>query len=285
LECVASTLKQDVLPHEVIIVVNDNDPLVDRLALVYQGEPLVKVISAKPRGIATTRSTGLAAARGDLMAFVDDDALPESSWLSHLAAPFDDQSVIMTAGNIIPNWEIGQPSWFPEEFLWVLGCSYRGLPTTLAEVRNPFGASMILRRSVYEKVGDFNDSFGRKGSDAMGCEETEYAIRARKAFPDGKIMYVPDSRIDHIVPADRTTLQYFMRRCYREGIAKAALAKVVGADYALSSEKSYVWRTLAPGLARRIARPSEWVQALVLSLGLVLTAAGLLISRVKALVA
>lgn len=280
-QCVSAVLEQDVHPKEIIIVVNDNDELEATLRSEFASVPQVRAISARPRGIATTRSVGLEAASGQLIAFVDDDAIPRSGWLRNLALPLLDPSVMMTAGAIIPRWAGDRPRWFPGEFLWIVGCTYDGLADDVTEVRNPYGASMLFRRDVYTTIGGFDEHFGRTGSNTMGCEETEYAIRAKKAIPNGRILFTPHSQVDHVVPESRSTVSYFLRRCWNEGRAKAQLVQQVGSSDALSSERGYVLRTLVRGVFGRIAHPGQWSQAIAIVAGLSATAMGYGLGRLQ----
>ena len=156
------------------------------------------------------------AARGALIVFLDDDAVPRPEWLTELTEAFADEHVIGTGGIAAPAWEIEPPDWLPEEFLWVVGCTYRGVPQVAAEIRNPIGANMAFRRSVIRQAGGFTDGIGRIGRAPLGCEETEFSIRAAR-ITGGRILQQPAAQVDHLVTADRLSLGYFVRRCWAEG--------------------------------------------------------------------
>ena len=155
-------------------------------------------------------------------------------------------------GRVLPNWETGAPGWFPDEFLWVVGCSYRGLPEEQAEIRNPIGANMAFRRTLMTDVGGFREEVGRVGAIPVGCEETELSIQVRRR--GHRILYAPDALVSHLVTADRTRWHYFWTRCLNEGRSKAAVARLTGADEALESERAYATRTLPAGTLRRLRR-------------------------------
>jgi hypothetical protein len=177
-----------------------------------------------------------------MIAFLDDDATAERGWLDALAAGFVDHSVGGVGGRVVPAWERQPPGWLPEEFLWVVGCSYAGLPSTAQEIRNPIGANMAFARSVFEQVGGFREEIGRVGTIPLGCEETELSIRARAA--GFSVWYLPGAMVHHSVPAGRTTLKYFLRRCYAEGLSKAVVSALAGRADGLASERTYVTVTL-----------------------------------------
>src|SRR5260370_3129049 len=98
-----------------------------------------------------------------------------------------------------------EPRWFPEEFYWVVGCTYRGMPGSVAQIRNPIGANMAFRREVFDVVGDFRSEVGRVGTHPVGCEETELCIRVRQHWPHGVFLYQPQACVSHRVPINRAT--------------------------------------------------------------------------------
>ena len=125
------------------------------------------VANTGTRGLSGARNTGVDAASGDIVAFLDDDAAAADGWLAALTAPFADPHVVGTGGGAEPVWTLPRPGWFPDEFGWVVGCSYRGLPVTRAPVRNPIGCNMAFRRAALLEVGGFRDEVG-PGRDAAG---------------------------------------------------------------------------------------------------------------------
>ena len=184
-----------------------------------------------------------------------------------------------TGGVALPLWTEGQPKWFPGEFLWVVGCSYLGLPETLSPIRNPIGAAMSFRRSVFEEVGLFDIEMGRVAGVPLGCEETVLGIQVLQHCGEGAILHVPTAVVDHRVGAERTNLGYFLRRCFAEGLSKAAVARRVGRIDGSSTERRYATETLPRGVANgavRFARgdSSGLLRSAVIIVGLLLTAAG-----------
>jgi glucosyl-dolichyl phosphate glucuronosyltransferase len=94
----------------------------------------------------------------------------------------------------------------------------------------------------------FREGVGRIGQRPLGCEETELCIRLRQRSPESRILLVPDAVVDHHVTPDRHGFAYFRQRCFAEGISKAAVTDQVGTGDGLSSERSYVTRTLPRGV-------------------------------------
>jgi cellulose synthase/poly-beta-1,6-N-acetylglucosamine synthase-like glycosyltransferase len=187
---------------------------------------------------------------GDVVAFLDDDAIARPGWLASLTAAYADAGVIGTGGVAVPRWETGKPAWFPDEFLWVVGCSYRGLPEQAAPIRNPIGANMAFRRAACTEAGGFSHGIGRVGKTPLGCEETELSIRVRAGNEGATILQVPGAAVDHLVTAERVRWAYFRSRCWAEGLSKALVTDSVGHDAGLASERTYATRTLPAGVLR-----------------------------------
>ena len=114
------------------------------------------------------RNTGVALATGAVVAFIDDDAVADTDWLKYLGAAYAHDGVLGVGGAIEPAWQHGRPAWFPAEFDWVVGCTYRGVPEFAGPVRNLIGANMSLRREVFDVVGGFNEGVGRVGAVPLG---------------------------------------------------------------------------------------------------------------------
>lgn len=249
-DAVASVLDQRPAPLELIVVIDYNKAL---LARAREAFPDVTVIANdEPHGLSGARNTGIAHARGEIVAFLDDDAVARPGWLASLTEGYADESVIGTGGIAVPRWEVERPRWFPDEFLWVVGCSYRGMPREAGPIRNPLGANMAFRRRLCLDAGGFSNGIGRVGKTPLGCEETELSIRLRAAHQGATIRQVPAATVDHVVGAERARWRYFRARCWSEGISKALVAASVGREPALASERAYATRTLPVGVLRGV---------------------------------
>ncbi len=246
-----SVRAQTVRPLETIVVVDHNPMLRQRLEAL--GEDVAIVENVQERGLSGARNSGVAVSRGSIVAFLDDDAAAERDWLARLVQWYQDAAVLGVGGAAAPSWAAGgRPAWFPEEFDWVVGCSYRGLPESAAPVRNLMGGTMSIRRDVLDGLGGFRCGIGRIGKRPLGCEETELCIRARKRWPQGVFIYEPLARIRHRVPVLRSRPAYFVSRCYAEGLSKGRVAELVGATDALAAERIHALRTIPAGAVRAI---------------------------------
>jgi GT2 family glycosyltransferase len=276
---VGSLDRQTLLPAEVVIVIDHNPRLFARARERF-ADAIVVENSGRP-GLGEARNTGVAGSSASVTAFLDDDAVASAQWLARLAEPYGDAAVAGVGGSIRASWVGGRPSWFPPEFDWVVGCSYRGQPVERAHVRNLLGCNMSFRRELLLEVGGFPEGVGRGADDALGCEETELCIRLQQQHPDVVLLYDPAIKVGHHVGGERVTLRYFLRRCRAEGLSKAEVARRCGTERGLESERTYTRRTLPAGardglLATVTGEPSGIARTGAIVLGLAATTSGYL---------
>lgn len=290
LAAVASVRAQSRPALETLLVVDHNPALLDRLGKKYKEAGDVRVLAnAGPRGLSAGRNTGIAASRGDVVAFLDDDAVAERDWLARLAEGYADPRVMAVGGRTEPVWASGRrPDWFPEEFDWVVGCTYRGLPRGRVRVRNVLGGNASFRREAFDAAGGFATGIGRDGNKRpLGGEETELCIRLSRARPDAVLLIDDRAVIHHRVPETREHFRYFRTRTYAEGLSKALVARSVGAERGLESERRYTARVLPAGVVRGLrdallGRPGGAGRAGAIVAGVLTAAGGYLVGSVRA---
>jgi glycosyltransferase involved in cell wall biosynthesis len=281
-EAIESVEAQTVAPLEIVLV-SDHSPKL--LEAASQRWPSVHVVANREsQGLSGARNTGVSECRGDVVAFLDDDAAAAADWLERLTAAYADPAVVAVGGTVRPNWAGGRPRWFPPEFDWVVGCTHSGMPAEPAPVRNLVGANMSMRREALVEVGGFRRELGRVGTLPVGCEETDLCIRVGRQRPQDVILYDPLATVDHLVPKERASLAYFRERCAAEGRSKAVLTRMLGSDSGLSSERAYVRRTLPLGFAHGLGDAlrgdaSGLSRAATLALGLMTTTVGYAAAR------
>lgn len=295
-EAVASVRAQVPRPREIIVAVDHNDALLERVRVAMPD--MLAIASSGPPGKPGALSGAVAVASGAVVALLDDDAAAEPGWLASLVQGYEDEHVLGVGGRIDPVWAGGRPGWFPEEFLWVVGCTYRGMPRTRADVRNLIGANMSFRADVFRAVDA--EIAGAGATDALvrlarqdaaarhALEDTELCLRAIRIHPGGRWVYEPAARVRHHVPVSRTRWSYFRARCWVEGLAKAGLTRAYGGDRALASEWRYATQTLPAGVLRALGEtvvhrdPPALARAGAIIAGLAITTAGYLRARVSA---
>lgn len=245
---IESLRAQSAPAHEIVLVCDHAPELEAECKRRWPG--LTVIPNREQQGLSGARNTGVAAAGGEVVAFLDDDAVAAPDWLERLGTAYADPRVLGAGGAVRPDWEAGRPAWFPPEFDWVVGCTHSGMPRAAEPVRNLVGANMSFRRAALLAAGGFRHELGRIGKIPAGAEETDLCIRVGQESPGGVILYDPAAVVDHHVPPQRARLSYFVSRCRGEGRSKAILAALVGADSGLAAERAYVRRTLPLGFLR-----------------------------------
>jgi glycosyltransferase involved in cell wall biosynthesis len=245
-DAVKSVQAQTVPVLETVVVIDHNPEL---LALArHEFDGVTVIANAGTPGASGSRNTGVAVCHGEIVAFLDDDARAEENWLEVLLPHFVDDGIVGVGGRVDPLWASSRPRWFPPEFNWTIGASYPGMPDKASKVRNVWSNNMAIRRSAFKAINGFRDNFGKVGQRSRP-EDTDLCLRSA-AESNRTWMYEPDGAAGHWVPAQRTTLGYFVRRCFNEGMGKAALASMNGASQSTSAERDYARRVLPRAITR-----------------------------------
>lgn len=237
MNCIDSLKKQSLPPKEIIVVLDPDEFLIEyyKKRLNYD----VQIVISDTFGLSAARNVGIKTSSSEFIAFIDDDAVADCNWLKVMISNFTVSSIIGVGGCIVPVWPNEPPNWFPEALFWIIGCSYKGLPTKKSPIRNPIGCNMAFRRSIFEKVGYFKTNTGRIGNKLIGHDDTEFGIRATNILSGTEIVYDPDAVVYHHVSQNRVTINYILKRSYAEGLSKAMMIKYQN-KATLRTEKSYL---------------------------------------------
>ena len=252
LDCIDSLKEQSLPPKEIILVLDPDQDLIEFFK--FRIPSSIRILVSESGGLSNARNVGAKNAEGEIVAFIDDDAVADKAWLENLVENYDNPEVIGVGGLIKPSWESKRPVWFPEELDWIVGCSYKGLPTHKAEVRNPIGCNMSFRKDVFEKVGYFRSDVGRFGKKLLGSEEPEFSIRAIEKISKSKIIYAPSAIVHHRVPKNRANLKYLWKRSFYEGVSKALIRSKLKLSSTLSTEDRYLKYLLRVAIPSRLKR-------------------------------
>jgi GT2 family glycosyltransferase len=275
----ASLQRQKLRPRAVIVAVDNNDSLADLLR--NRVDWVTVVVNRCHRGASSTRNCGVQAVATEYTAILDDDETADPDWLLELTRPLTEPDVVGTGGKYIATWAAGKPSWFPDEFGWVVGHSYQGQPTVTAPVRNVWSGNMAMRTETFRNVGGFRTDFGKGASFKNATvEDTDLCIRMAAAA-GGRWMYVPTAIVDHVVPRSRTSLGYFVSRCFAEGRGKALMSMNLESASIIDTERDYARSTVRAAVGRLSSL--SWAansQGLVMVLGLASAVSGYLISHI-----
>jgi GT2 family glycosyltransferase len=208
--------------YEVLVVDNacsdDTPERVGDLLERYPGR--IRYVREDRLGLSSARNAGIRHANGPIIAFIDDDAVPDQGWLASLVSAFDSPMVACAGGPVIPVVEGNLPPWFSPKLQTYISVFDKGSePVPLTYNEYPRGVNIAFRKTVFHGVGLFSVSFGRKGRSLMSYEEIELCYRIERA--GWTILYVPGASVHHTVHAERLSRDWFLRRFYWQGKSEA----------------------------------------------------------------
>lgn len=196
-----------------VIVVDNNSQDHTRAVIeeTRQDWPLLRYAFEEKQGLSHARNHGIAAAQGEVLLFTDDDVLPEPDWLETTLAGMAEYQADACGGYVAPIWETPPPAWLTERFYGFLAIRTERCDDypILSPSQAPFGANMVVKKCVFDQVGLFDTSRGRKGKVLASGEDGELFERILGA--GFKAVFLGKSRVHHKVEAFRLTKSYFRR--------------------------------------------------------------------------
>lgn len=219
LQSIAESSLPDSVRWEVLIVDNNSTDRTSNVATGFcQRYPRrFRYLFEPLQGLSRARNAGIREARGQIVAFVDDDVTVEPTWLRSLTSGLHEGEWAGAGGRVLPHWTCEPPSWLPltEWFgkapLVMFDLGLEAGPLT----ELPFGANMAFRKSMFEKYGGFNTDLGRCGTGMLGGEDTEFGLRLRAAGE--RLRYEPAAIVYHSVPVNRLQRRYFLAWWFDKG--------------------------------------------------------------------
>jgi glycosyltransferase involved in cell wall biosynthesis len=248
------------LTWEVVVVDNFCRDDTEAVVAEYQriaGFPL-RYVQEPMQGLSHARNRGIAAAHGDILAFLDDDVTVDAEWLSQLWATYDRGDCAGVGGKIVPVWTGAKPAWLQEDgpySVMKVVVSFDHGDQRCRLTTPPFGANMSFRRRAFANYGLFRTDLGRRRGALFCGEDTEFGRRLLQH--DEPLVYEPGVIVYHRVADERLTPKYFRRWYYYYGRTSVRL------DYAdgtvrprhgvrlLRALCGAVWRCLTARAAQR----------------------------------
>jgi glycosyltransferase involved in cell wall biosynthesis len=181
-------------------------------------------------GLLESRNRGAEVASGDVVAFIDDDAVAASDWVEQLVEAYEQRDAIAAGGKMVPEWVAGRPDFLPEEFYWLVGVTHRGFgqgADTPGEVRNTNGSNISFEREVFLDLDGFDtDIGGRQGDANLQGGETELCARLANEYGQG-VYYNPQAVVAHKVFEYRTDRKWLLDRAFWQGYSKRGMEVLV----------------------------------------------------------
>jgi glucosyl-dolichyl phosphate glucuronosyltransferase len=286
IETLASIFSQTLHPGEIIVVVDGNKGLYEKISADYCNQKMIEtILLEKNRGISEARNAGILKAKGDILAFIDDDAVADKDWLKELASVYQEHQAMAAGGKILPCWTNGtNPNYLPEELYWLVGVTNIGFAEEkIVEVRNTFGPNMSFKKEVFQKAGLFNHGFGFSGSGLVQAEEPEMSLRMKKHFGKG-VIYNPGAIVYHKISPSKLRIGVLVKRAFFQGYSKALLKKAEVVENSLKIEGSYLRFLLfkrIPARLFRINHPAEIKKGCILIIVVLGVGLGYIYGRMK----
>jgi len=215
---------------EIIVVVDGNEDLYERIEAEYGDDPDLKLhCNEENLGLSGSRNRALEYVTGDVVALIDDDAVADERWIEELVSVYETRDAIAAGGKMTPIWVAGKPEFLPEEFYWLVGVTHRGFAEPGEEVRNTFGSNISFRTEVLGELGGFATEVGRQGEKNLQAHETEFCARMREEYGNG-VIYNPDATVGHKVFEWRTDKRWLVERAFWQGYSKRAMETLVSED-------------------------------------------------------
>ena len=244
---------QRYVPLETLFVAEGSRELYERVAGYIAERKIANsrvLFNGGDPGLSAARNIGIEAAKGEMLAFLDDDAIAFPDWAEEVVRTCQADSVIGLTGATLPLWDDGEMSWLPEEFFWLISCTgWAGLEE-ITEVRNAWGHNMAFRRESFQACGGFDNAHGfHRGAFA---EDNEFSLRVRAATGK-RIVFSPFARVWHKVHRYRLSWSWVVERSYFIGRSRRMLQRAAGAAAPLAAERTLLRRILTQLLPRTLA--------------------------------
>jgi glucosyl-dolichyl phosphate glucuronosyltransferase len=232
-----SIFQQDYSSYEVIVVDNNST---DETRAVVAKFPAKYILESRP-GVAYARNTGWEASSGEYVGFVDDDETVVPGWINGMLSVFALQdSVAAATGPVIPCYEVSPSAWLPKTFHG----DDKGPQDRLLADNEAIGTGNSLFYKPRLDGIRFKTNLGRAGNNLLSGEDTDFVFQLYQAGYRGA--YSAKAIVYHQIPAGRTTLSWYLKRYFYEGLT----------EYARKGSRVF-WR--------RIFKPVPDILALLLS--------------------
>jgi len=218
---------------ETIYVVERSKELYDNLEHYIQDNKITDVtliFNTGETGASAARNIGMKEAKGEIIAFIDDDVVLANDWAEEMVKTYD-ETIIGVSGATLPLWECPQPKWLPQEFYWIVGCTSWLNSKEVKEIRNVWTMNSSFGREIVDMGIYFSQDIGPSGGSMTGreknklSEDLEFSMRAKKIIGK-RIVFNPKVKVQHRVTPDRLTWKYIIQWSYWIGSSRKTLQRL-----------------------------------------------------------
>lgn len=229
-EAVQSVLDQTYDSIELILVIDGNPEVFDRAQKKFSNnDGIILHYNDKNRGISFSRTKGAELGSGEVVAFIDDDAVAAPNWIEELVRVYKEQDAVAVGGRLNGKWIAGEPMYLPKEFYWLIGVTPRGFADDMDEVRNTYGSNLSFRRDVFLEAGGFDENTGLKADSNVQAHEAPVCLRVRENTGKG-VIYNKNAVVFHKIFDYRTNISWLLARAFWQGYSKRIMELILQQD-------------------------------------------------------
>jgi glycosyltransferase involved in cell wall biosynthesis len=216
-QALISLLEQDFNKNnfEVIVVDNnsiDNTEQVCKKFIENHPGYNFYYLTEKQQGSSPARNKGASLAKGELLIFMDDDAVAEKEFLKNTWKFYSDNKTVQGfGGRIIPRYIPAEPKWMSKYVSALVGnFKYGDSVVEFEPNKYPLESNMAVTKKAFDEVGGFNTALpGVKGKLRITGEGKDFYFRVKEKRY--RIFYVPDMVVHHVVEVEKLTSEYLYR--------------------------------------------------------------------------
>jgi glucosyl-dolichyl phosphate glucuronosyltransferase len=230
-EAMKSLLQQDFDKDcfETIVVNNnstDNTEQICKDFISANPDYQLYYFNEKEQGSSPARNTGAKHAKGELLIFMDDDAIAENDFLKNTWQFYSENKTVQGfGGRIIPRYIPAEPRWMSKFVSSLVGnFKYADRVVEFESNKYPLESNMAVTKNAFDEVGGFNTALpGVKGKLRIGGEGKDFYFRVKEN--GHKIFYVPGMVVHHVVEVEKLTSEYLFR--VASGIGRGERRRIV----------------------------------------------------------
>ena len=208
--------------YEIIVVDNAVEAETQQIVKDFEdGRVNLRYVTESNVGLSRARNTGLKAAAGRYIAYMDDDARADTHWLEALVDTFEQVSPAPAAvgGRVWLDWQGEKPSWVPEQHLSLYTYVDHGSDAhSLENGEYLVGANLAFEKDALCLIGGFDPNLGRQGAVLLSGEEA--AVLAQLRQMSRGVYYDPAAVVWHSVDESRKRPSWLLRRLFWDGASQ-----------------------------------------------------------------
>lgn len=247
LESLTKIKNNELFDYEILVIDNNSNDGTKNIVEenVKKFKCQLKYFFEPMQGLSVARNRGIKEAKGDIVAFIDDDCIVDENWLLYICETFKKYNADLVGGKILPIWLSTPPKWIFREY--IIGklalldygdCEFQ-INSTKKEV---YGTNMTFKKTSLIEIGLFSKQLGRRGDNLLSGEETE--VFSNFLLSDKKIYYQPKALVHHKIQAFRITKKYFRKRCFDGARTKVKMERGLYTGKKILKIPAYLFKDL-----------------------------------------